>query len=199
METKVSEAEKLSPWWRNAVIIVMIVGFSILIGLTVRAYRDAPPIPEQVLGQSGEVIFTGDDIRAGQQIFLKYGLMENGSIWGHGAYLGPDFSATYLHALGLAAADSIAMERYGQDYATLDAASRATVEAEIPPLLKQNRYDNSSGMLTYTKPEVDTFLAQQEAWAVYFANPGTDAGLQAGLIHDPQEIRQLTAFFSWAA
>jgi nitric oxide reductase subunit B len=199
METKVSEAEKLSPWWRNAVIIVMIVGFSILIGLTVRAYRDAPPIPEQVQGQSGEVIFTGDDIRAGQQIFLKYGLMENGSIWGHGAYLGPDFSATYLHALGLAAADSIAMERYGQDYATLDAASRATVEAEIPPLLKQNRYDNSSGMLTYTKPEVDTFLAQQEAWAVYFANPGTDAGLQAGLIHDPQEIRQLTAFFSWAA
>ncbi len=199
MEAKVSDAEKLSPWWRNAVIIVIVVGFSILIGLTVRAYRDAPPIPEQVLGESGELIFTGDDIHAGQQIFLKYGLMENGTIWGHGAYLGPDFSATYLHALGLAAANSIAMERYGQDYATLDEATRAAVEAEIPPLLKQNRYDDGAGVLTYTQPEVDTFRAQQDAWAVYFSEPGMDAGLQPGLIHDPQEIYQLTAFFSWTA
>ncbi|MBE3067120.1 MAG: hypothetical protein IMZ73_06785 [Chloroflexi bacterium] len=80
METKAQgiEAEdtgQLSPWWRNGVIIVLIVGFSILIGLTVRAYRDAPPIPEQVVGPSGEVVFTGADISAGQQVFLKYGLM----------------------------------------------------------------------------------------------------------------------------
>jgi len=56
MAENTSESEKLSPWWRNAVILVMIVGFSILIGLTVRAYRDAPPIPEQVLGPSGEIV-----------------------------------------------------------------------------------------------------------------------------------------------
>ena len=127
METKaqgkeVDDTRQLSPWWRNGVIIVIIVGFSILIGLTVRAYRDAPPVPQRVVSPSGEVVFTGDDIRAGQQIFLKYGLMENGTIWGHGAYLGPDFSAAYLHALGGAAANNIAMERYGQNYAALDAA-----------------------------------------------------------------------------
>ena len=199
MDSKVAEPEKLSPWWRNAVIIIMIVGFSILIGLTVRAYQDAPPIPEQVVGPTGGVVFTGDDVRAGQQIFLKYGLMENGSIWGHGAYLGPDFSASYLHALGLVTAESIATQQYGQSYAALDEANRIAVEAEVALLLKQNRYADRSGVLTYTQPEADTYQSQQTAWAEYFVNPGRDAGLQAGLIHDPEEIRQLTAFFSWAA
>jgi len=39
------------------------------------------------------VVFTADGIIAGQQVFLKHGLMDNGTIWGHGAYLGPDFTA----------------------------------------------------------------------------------------------------------
>jgi nitric oxide reductase subunit B len=199
LEDQNHDLEKLSPWWRNAVILVMIVGFSILIGLTVRAYRDAPPVPEQVVDPSGGVVFTGEDVRAGQQIFLKYGLMENGTIWGHGAYLGPDFSAAYLHDLGKTAAESIAMARYGQGYDALDAASQTAVEAETSILLKQNHYDPQTGLLTFSQPEVDAFLAQKIVWADYFANPGTDAGLKANLIHDPQEIRQLTAFFAWAA
>ena len=50
---------------------------------------------------SGAVVFSGDDVRAGQEVFLKYGLMDNGSIWGHGGYLGPDFSAAVLHEWAL--------------------------------------------------------------------------------------------------
>lgn len=76
--------QKLSLWWRNSVILVLIFGFSILIWLSIRAYRDGPPIPKSVVNPAGETIFTGDDIMAGQQVFLKYGLMENGTIWGHG-------------------------------------------------------------------------------------------------------------------
>jgi nitric oxide reductase subunit B len=199
MNTDQQEIEKLSPWWRNAVIIVLIVGFSILIGLTVGAYRDAPPIPEQVIGPSGALVFTGDDVRAGQQVFLKYGLMENGTIWGHGAYLGPDFSAAYLHALGLAVGDDIAMTRYGQSYDTLDAANQSSVAAEVAILLKQNHYDTQSGVLAFSQLESDTFQTQQVAWAEYFTAPNDNAGLEPNLIHDPEEIRQLTAFFSWTA
>jgi nitric oxide reductase subunit B len=83
--------DTLSPWWRNSVIVVLIIGFSVLIWIAVRSYSDAPPIPEKVVTSTGETIFTGKDILGGQQVFLKYGLMENGTIWGHGAYLGPDF------------------------------------------------------------------------------------------------------------
>src|SRR5512141_1960278 len=91
----------VSPWWRIAVFIALVAGFSVLIGISVSAYRDAPPIPAQVVGEDGAVLFSGSDIQAGQAIFLKYGLMQNGTIWGHGAYLGPDFSAAYLHTVGL--------------------------------------------------------------------------------------------------
>ena len=49
------------------------------------------------MGANGQLLFTGEDVSAGQEVFLKNGLMEYGSIFGHGAYLGPDFTADYLH------------------------------------------------------------------------------------------------------
>src|SRR5262249_14520684 len=92
---------QLSPWWRRALILLIISGFSALGYLAVRTYHDAPPSPARVIGPDGATLFTRQDVIAGQQIFLSHGLMENGSIWGHGAYLGPDFSAEYLHTMAL--------------------------------------------------------------------------------------------------
>src|ERR1700730_5782625 len=108
MSKRVEMTDSLSPWWRNAVVLVMAFGFTILIWRSVATYSDAPPIPARVIGQAGDTVFTADDILAGQQVFLKYGLMENGSIWGHGAYLGPDCSAEYLHTLVSDAAQTVA-------------------------------------------------------------------------------------------
>ena len=81
-----ADATSLSPWWRHSAILVMIAGFSILPFVTVLTYTNAPPIPEQA-DAAGTVVFTGADIQMGQEVFLKYGLMEHGSLWGHGAYL----------------------------------------------------------------------------------------------------------------
>ncbi|HEX6769222.1 MAG TPA: nitric-oxide reductase large subunit, partial [Candidatus Binatia bacterium] len=132
--------ESLSPWWRHAVILTMVVGFTILIWLSARTYQDAPPIPQRVVGTSGETVFTQEDILAGQSVFLKYGLMDNGSIWGHGAYLGPDFSAAYLHALVLDTGELIAKQKFGRSPVELSATERNAVSAETQQLLKQNRY-----------------------------------------------------------
>ena len=100
--------------------------------------------------------------------------MENGTIWGHGAYLGPDFSATYFHDLGLSTADTIAQQHYGESYAALKEAGRAVVrEAQVALLLKQNRYDDRNGKLTYTQPEANTLQPSRFHWTNYFANPGT--------------------------
>src|SRR5687767_3280918 len=128
MSDRTETVDSLSPWWRHAVVLVMVFGFTILIWRSVATYSDAPPIPARVVDASGETVFTGDDILAGQQVFLKYGLMENGSIWGHGAYLGPDFSAEYLHRLAMETAEEIGMARYGKVYASLDASERGAVE-----------------------------------------------------------------------
>ncbi len=91
MNEQASADEPLSSWWKNTVILVLATCFSVLIWLAAQGYRDAPPVPEKVMTPSGELVFTGEDIMSGQQVFLKYGLMDNGTIWGHGAYLGPDF------------------------------------------------------------------------------------------------------------
>ncbi len=62
MEDKKVSADALSPWWRRSVILVLIIGFAVLIWMAIRAHEDAPPIPEKVVGPSGETIFTHEDI-----------------------------------------------------------------------------------------------------------------------------------------
>jgi nitric oxide reductase subunit B len=177
----------------------MIIGFSILIWMSVRAYRDAPPIPEKVASAKGETVFTDADIVAGQQVFLKYGLMENGSIWGHGAYLGPDFSAEYLHTLTLDAGEILANKNYRRGLSDLSPLERETVNAEVRRLLKENRYSPERRTLLYSPEEIASFNGQIAKWAAYFSNPSVNGGLLVGHVKDSAELRQLTAFFAWAA
>jgi hypothetical protein len=87
----------VSKSWVQAAVIVFLFGFLILGLLAYRTYTGEPPIPNKVVDTSGNLLFTRADILEGQGIFLRNGLMEYGSIFGHGAYLGPDFTADYLH------------------------------------------------------------------------------------------------------
>ena len=199
MEDEKSSSGRLSPWWRNSVILVLVIGFAVLIWVATRSYTNAPPIPEKVEDQAGGVVFTGEDIIAGQQIFLKYGLMENGTIWGHGAYLGPDFSAEYLHTLALDANEILARQNYNRDLPKLTPVEKAAVNAEVQQLLKQNRYDPKTETLIFTPPEVVSYQNQIEKWTAYFSQPDLNRGLLVRHIKDPNELRQLTAFFSWTA
>ncbi len=101
----------LSPWWRHATILVMIAGFSVLSLVTVLTYTNAPPIPARVVDGAGATLFDRQAILHGQEVFLKYGLMEHGTLWGHGAYLGPDYTAEYLHRLAEICGDEPARAR----------------------------------------------------------------------------------------
>ena len=66
----------------------MIVMFGILLFMGREIYQQAPPIPEFVSTASGETLFTRHDIETGQNVWQSIGGMEQGSIWGHGSYLG---------------------------------------------------------------------------------------------------------------
>lgn len=190
---------KLSPWWRRTVILVLIAGFAVLIGLSVNSYREAPPIPGRVAGTDGHLIFTRDDILAGQQVFLKYGLMENGTIWGHGAYLGPDFSAEYLHTLAVDTEEFLARQQYRRGVPELTDEERSALRGRLQEILKENRYDPETDTLLFTAPEEESYRRQIVKWTDYFSDPAVNRGLLYGHIHDPQEIGNLTAFFAWTA
>ena len=191
--------ETLSPWWPRSLAIVMIVGFSLLILLSMKTYENAPPIPARAVDPSGTVVFTAEDVAAGQEVFLKYGLMDNGTIWGHGGMLGPDFSAQTLHDLALHHAEHLAQTRFQTAYAELSADERAGIDGSVAAEFKRNGYDPATGILSLPPDSQAAFDAQIAAWTAYFQSPADNGGLAGGAVTDPTELRQLTAFFSWAA
>lgn len=199
MQDKTEISETLSPWWRRTVILTIVLGFTVLIWIAARSYTDSPPVPGKVVGPSGELIFTREDIFGGQQVFLRYGLMENGSIWGHGAYLGPDFSAEYLHTLVLEAREMVSSQRYKRALGDLSGAERDAVNGEVQQLLKQNRYDPDTGTLYFTPHEAASYQKQITKWTAYFSHPAQNAGLPEKYIRDSNELKELTAFFAWTA
>ncbi len=193
------QSRALSPAWRYSALLVFLVGLAVLTYLSAGAYNDAPPVPQKVVGPAGEIVFTGDDIRAGQSVFLKYALMENGTVWGHGAYLGPDFSAAYLHSLAVYANGALAQKEFGSPWENLPKRQQEMVQQEARDLLKQNRYHEKTDTLTFTQVEKDAYLKQIDRWTRYFQGPSKTGGLPEKFIQDPRELRNLTAFFAWAA
>ena len=76
---------------------LLIVSFGVLLWAGTEIFRTAPPVPERVVSESGQVVYTRADIERGRQVWQSMGGMQLGSIWGHGAYVAPDWSADWLH------------------------------------------------------------------------------------------------------
>ncbi|MCG3181821.1 MAG: hypothetical protein BIFFINMI_04256 [Phycisphaerae bacterium] len=200
MAEQVLEPEgELSPWWRYGILLILLGGFAVLFWIAADSYRIAPPIPARVVDPAGQTVFTGDDVRAGQEVFLKHGLMETGTIWGHGGLLGPDYTASYLHQLALDCRDTLARERFRHSPEQLTAAERADLQAGVARLLADNRFDPATDVLRFTQAETGSFNHQVEQWKVFFGRPDSVPGLSAKVVSDPEEIRQLTAFLAWTA
>ena len=133
MEGSGRRALLVSKGWVQGVLLVMLIGFFGLGFLALRTYQAKPPIPERVVDPGGEVLYTERDVERGQEVFLGNGLMEYGSVFGHGAYLGPDYTADYLRR----ASDHV-KRSYGGSRS--DRASRRTIED-----FRTNRYDEGIG------------------------------------------------------
>lgn len=194
-----SDQAPLSPWWRRAVLLVMLIGFGLLTLVTVKTYQGAPPIPVRVVDATGQVLCTGDDIKRGQDVFLKYGLMEHGTLWGHGAYLGPDYSAEYLHRTVEIGQDALANAKYGKAYHALDEAQAMEIGETLRRQLKQNRYDAATGTLVFAPSEAASFRAQVAEWKTYFDGTTPAPGLPKGFINNEGELKDLNSYFAWAA
>jgi nitric oxide reductase subunit B len=177
----------ISKTWIQAVVLVVLCGFFVLGLLAYRTYMAHPPVPARVVGPNGAVLFTGSDISQGQRVFLHNGLMEYGSVFGHGAYLGPDYTADYLRR----AADSVT-KSYGGP--SSDAAARKTIDD-----MRANRYDSKTGTLRFSSAEAAAFRQLVPYYTRFFSDPKTDHGLRPDAITNRTQLRQLTAFFAWTA
>ncbi len=187
METEPRRAFLISKAWLQAAVLVVLVGFFVLGLLAYRNYQAHPPVPARVVDANGHVLFTGKDISHGQQVFLNNGLMEYGSVFGHGAYLGPDYTADYLRR-----SSNLVRASFGGPGS--DRAVQRTIDE-----MRANRYDAATHTLTFTAPQAAAFRRLVPHYSAYFSDPSTEHGLKPDAITDPTQLRQLTAFFAWTA
>lgn len=176
----------ISPRWLQGSILTFVVGFGILGYLALRVYEDHAPVPRRVVSENGQELFNRADILDGQVAFLTYGLMEYGSIYGHGAYLGPDFTADYLHREALAMRDA-----YG---------GGAEADRRVKQELQANRYDPATGTLTWSSGQIQAFEALRQHYEQEILNrPHSGAGIGPHAVASADEVRQITAFIAWTA
>ncbi|MEO6712962.1 MAG: cbb3-type cytochrome c oxidase subunit I, partial [Mycobacteriales bacterium] len=172
--------------WIQAVLLVSLFGFTVLGFMAAKTYQDEPPIPARVISASGAPLFTGEDVRSGQEVFLRNGLMQYGSIFGHGGYLGPDFTADYLHR---SAADVEA------SYGGADTDARRKTIADF----RTNTYDAKTRTLVYSDAQAAAYERLVAHYHGFFSDPAGNTGLRPAAISNPEDTRQLTAYFSWSA
>ena len=84
---------------RNAAIVSFVAAMAILLVGGHFAIENVPSVPQKVM--SGDTVLSDREaIMRGQEVYQRYGLMDHGSVWGHGALRGMDFSAHTLHQMG---------------------------------------------------------------------------------------------------
>src|SRR5512133_3508953 len=106
-------------------ILVMIISLAVLLYFGREIYHQAPPVPQKVVTAGGKTIFTGQDIKDGQNVWQSLGGQEIGTVWGHGAYQAPDWSADWLHREALFMLNSLALKNDGMSFDKLSDERKA--------------------------------------------------------------------------
>ncbi|MEE8432731.1 MAG: cbb3-type cytochrome c oxidase subunit I [Candidatus Desulfatibia sp.] len=161
--------------------------------------QDLPPYPKKVISEEGNLLTGKEQIMAGQQVWQKYGLMDLGSVWGHGTYRGPDFTAQALHNMGLNMREKMAKDKFDKPYSTLSTETKGSVDAVVIKQIKTNRYDKATDTLTLSPLQEYALLENRKFYSDLF-NLGDKRGpIRAGTIKNPQERRNLADFFFWTS
>jgi len=184
-------------WISLAVIVV--VSFGVLGWIGTQIYQQAPPIPERVLTNEGAELFGPGEIPAGQNVWQALGGMEVGSVWGHGSYVAPDWTADWLHREAVFVLNEWARQEGAQTYQQLTAERQAALRGRLEQLYRANTYDPASGSL-----RVDAVRARAvEACLAHYSNvfiKGNPAySIPPETVADAQRMRQLAAFIFWTA
>jgi nitric oxide reductase subunit B len=185
---------------------LLVVSFGVLLWAGTEIFRAAPPIPEQVVADDGTTVFTRADIEQGRAVWQSMGGMQLGSIWGHGAYVAPDWSADWLHReamemLDLWARQDDGMARYDQLPPEQQGALRGRLQREM----RTNTYDPATGTIAISRDRMAAISNVAAHYESLFGNDPATAKLREayamkeGTVPDASHRRELSAFFWWTA
>lgn len=178
---------------------VVVLSFAVLGWAGFKIYQEKPPIPEQVVSTDGTVVVDVGQVDAGQEVWRAMGGMEIGSVWGHGSYVAPDWTADYLHRECVYILDDWAMLAHATSFDNIGDEQKAALEARLKNLIRTNTYDPETGNVTVAPERARAFEEIAAHYVSVFIEGDTRAAIPAGTLTDPVRVRQMTAFFFWSA
>lgn len=199
--------------------VVVIASFLVLGYYGVEIYRKAPPYPGKVVTQAGQTLLTGEDILTGQAVWQSIGGQQIGSVWGHGAYVAPDWSADWLHREALYVGELLSQRQYGKSFAALEGAERSAILYALQQEYRTNRYQAASDTLTVSDDRAAAMNAMGRYYGAIFGDAEAfdadllflaDGGMSpaqlrgayaiaTNTIIDPQRQEAMNHFFFWAS
>ncbi|MEZ6081575.1 MAG: hypothetical protein R3C56_39670 [Pirellulaceae bacterium] len=127
---------------------MMIVSFLILGWIGTRIFQEMPPIPDKFVTTEGVTLIDSEEIGAGQNVWQSMGGMQVGSVWGHGSYVAPDWTADWLHREAVFILDQWANDEFGKPYDELDGERQGQLSGRLTEQHHANTYDESTGIAT---------------------------------------------------
>lgn len=183
--------------------LIFVLSFGVLGYLGVQIYLTAPPIPKAVVTTDGEVLFTGAQIQRGQQAWMSAGGQQLGTVWGHGSYVAPDWSADWLHREATAL-EAIRTQQH-RAAATLTSADRGAIAATLKDEMRRNTYDEASGAITVSPERARAIREVAQHFEGLFGTEPSLAALREqyamsdGALPVRSDRQALAAFFFWTS
>ena len=178
---------------------VVFISFVVLGWVGVSIYQQAPPLPARVVTTDGQVVIEEGQISRGQNVWQALGGMEVGSVWGHGSYVAPDWSADWLHREAVFILDAWAVRDLGMTYVALSPDHQAVLRSRLQLLMRTNTYDPATGVLTLDPVRAAAFEANVGHYSDIFSNGRAEYAIPKDAQPDPEKLRALGAFFFWTS
>lgn len=190
-------------WW--ILIAILAITFTLLGYFGREVYREAPPIPDQVVSATGDLLMTEESILDGQTAWQSMGGMQVGSIWGHGAYQAPDWTADWLHRELETWLEIAAQEEFGQTWHSLSGQQQNALQYDLKTEYRTNTYDDATGTLHLSDRRTRAIAETADYYSRLFSNApelqSTRASyaMKENTLPSPERRQQMTEFFFWTA
>lgn len=184
--------------------LVIVLSFSILGYFGGQIYQVMPPIPDRVVTEDGTELITGKNIKDGQNVWQSIGGQEVGSIWGHGAYVAPDWNADWLHRESMYLLDKWGNADFKNDYNELNKEQQAQLRARLKKEIRTNTYDKDTKEITVSKDRAEAFQHLSNYYGgIFMEDPDLDEirnhyAIPKNTIKDQNRMIDMNSFFFWS-
>ncbi|TYA84333.1 nitric-oxide reductase large subunit [Seonamhaeicola marinus] len=181
-------------------ITVVVLSFAALIWVGTEIYQKQPPLPDRVeVQQTNEIVFTSKDIQEGQNIWESIGGMEVGSIWGHGSYVAPDWTADWIHKEALFLLDYWAKRDFSMSYEDLSNENKGALKVRLVNEIKTNSFNETSKVIFISEERLSAIKENSEHFASIFSKGKEEYAIPEGVLKDAEKLRKLNAFLFWTS